>query len=248
MSARFTEGERYQEYTDEGGKKRERLVAGLRFTAGKMADSGRFEVESLAARFTGQSGEMSSIRSVGDTQTRWMLSEPMRANMVKTGVDFRRLKERPTTVYVILPAERLRTHSVGCAWSSRRSSAPFTGPAACARACISTKCPPSVTSGRSKCLRTRARLPDPDHRHLPGSGAARRSRERWESFVANAGFVQVFAPNDMTTAKWVSERAGKTTVVAPSASERRSPGGSDPSEGLSWSQVDLAPTNTNGTR
>lgn len=36
----------------------------------------------------------------------------MREDLKKNGVDFRKLKERPTTVYVILPAKRMRTHSV----------------------------------------------------------------------------------------------------------------------------------------
>ena len=36
----------------------------------------------------------------------------MRDDLKKQGVDFRKLKERATTVYVILPAERMRTHSV----------------------------------------------------------------------------------------------------------------------------------------
>ena len=43
--------------------------------------------------------------------------------------------------------------------------------------------------------------------------------ERWESFLANAGVVQGFAPNDLTTADWMSRRAGQTTLVAPSSSE-----------------------------
>ena len=36
----------------------------------------------------------------------------MRDDLKKPGVDFCKLKEKPTTVYVILPAERMRMHSV----------------------------------------------------------------------------------------------------------------------------------------
>ena len=46
--------------------------------------------------------------------------------------------------------------------------------------------------------------------------------ERWESFVANAGVVQGFAPNDLTTVDWMSRRAGQTTLVAANTSESRS--------------------------
>ena len=38
--------------------------------------------------------------------------------------------------------------------------------------------------------------------------------ERWETFIANAGVVIGFAPNDLTTAGWMSQRSGQSTVVA----------------------------------
>ena len=47
--------------------------------------------------------------------------------------------------------------------------------------------------------------------------------ERWESFLANAGVVQGFAPNDLTTADWMSRRAGQTTLIASNTSENVSP-------------------------
>src|ERR1700733_11614712 len=38
-------------------------------------------------------------------------------------------------------------------------------------------------------------------------------KERWETFIANAGVVFGFAPNDLTTADWMSRRSGQSTVV-----------------------------------
>jgi type IV secretion system protein VirD4 len=64
-------------------------------------------------------------------------------------------------------------------------------------------------------------------------------KERWESFLANAGVVQGFTPNDLTRADWMSRRAGQTTLLAPSASENRAPG-QPLSEGTSWHQVGRA--------
>jgi type IV secretory pathway TraG/TraD family ATPase VirD4 len=46
--------------------------------------------------------------------------------------------------------------------------------------------------------------------------------ERWESFLANAGVVQGFAPNDLTTADWMSRRTGQTTLIAANTSENLS--------------------------
>jgi hypothetical protein len=52
------------------------------------------EAEHISPRtHRAEADELSSIRSMADTQTRWILSEPMR-------VDFSKLKEKPTTVYV----------------------------------------------------------------------------------------------------------------------------------------------------
>ena len=64
--------------------------------------------------------------------------------------------------------------------------------------------------------------------------------ERWESFLANAGVVQGFAPNDLTTADWMSRRAGQTTLVAPNTSETLSPGTGKVSESTSWTQISRA--------
>ena len=60
-------------------------------------------------------------------------------------------------------------------------------------------------------------------------------KERWESFLANAGVVQGFTPNDLTTADWMSRRAGQATMLAPSSSESRSPKG-ERSETTGWNQ------------
>lgn len=251
----LTEAERYEQYTvkvdkaegddakaDKDGKvtkKRERLVSGLRFTAGKMTESSRFEIASLASRFTSQSNEITSIRSVGDTQTRWMLSELMRADMAKPGVDFRCLKERPTTVYVILPAERLRTHSVWLRLVITSILRALYRPGGLRTRLFLDEMP---ALGRLGPLEDAFGLVRGYRTQIIGicqdlAQLKTLYKDRWESFVANAGFVQAFAPNDLTTAKWISERAGKTTVVAPAANERHSPHGGDPSEGLSWSQV-----------
>lgn len=39
-------------------------------------------------------------------------------------------------------------------------------------------------------------------------------KDRWETFIANAGVVLGFTPNDLTTAEWMSKRSGQTTIVA----------------------------------
>ncbi|MFX8708348.1 hypothetical protein ABTM42_21265, partial [Acinetobacter baumannii] len=77
----------WSRWTDpESGKQREERTRGLRVTAADMVAEGGYEIASLAARFTEQSNELASVRSTADTQTRWILSPPMRDDLKKPGV------------------------------------------------------------------------------------------------------------------------------------------------------------------
>jgi type IV secretion system protein VirD4 len=42
--------------------------------------------------------------------------------------------------------------------------------------------------------------------------------QQWESFIANAGVLQAFAPQDATTAEYLSRISGQRTAVALSSS------------------------------
>lgn len=44
-------------------------------------------------------------------------------------------------------------------------------------------------------------------------------KERWETFMGNAGVLQFFGNNDLTTLEWISKRLGNTTVEQLSASQ-----------------------------
>lgn len=37
-------------------------------------------------------------------------------------------------------------------------------------------------------------------------------KERWETFLGNAGVLQFFGNNDLTTLEWISKRCGRTTI------------------------------------
>ncbi|MHB0704102.1 type IV secretory system conjugative DNA transfer family protein [Roseomonas mucosa] len=37
-------------------------------------------------------------------------------------------------------------------------------------------------------------------------------KDRWETFLGNAGVVQLFGNNDLTTLEWISKRCGRTTI------------------------------------
>lgn len=211
----------------------QRQLAGLRVTAAKMAAQGGYEIASLAGRFTNLTDEISSIQSTADTQTRWLLSRPMRADLAKPGIDFGKLKERPTTVYVILPAERLRTHSV---WLrlvivSALRALYRPGPVGTVlfideMAALGHLAPLEDAFGlvRGYGIQIVGILQD-----LPQLQGL--YKERWETFIANAGAVFGFAPNDLTTAGWMSDRSGQMTAVVKGFSESHSSSGSGESAG-----------------
>jgi type IV secretion system protein VirD4 len=241
VRALLTEADKWERYTGEDGKTRERQTAGLTITAADMVAEGGYEIASLAGRFTERTNELTSIRSTADTQTRWILSEPMRDDLKKSGVDFSKLKKRPTTVYVILPAERMRTHSVWLRLVIVSALRALYRPGGLRTLFLIDEMP---ALGHLAPLEDAFGLVRGYRVQIAGicqdlAQLKALYKERWESFLANAGVVQGFTPNDLTTADWMSRRAGQTTLVAENSSESRQAQGHR-NETTSWQQVGRA--------
>jgi type IV secretion system protein VirD4 len=239
----LTERDRFENYTGDDGKKLELPTAGLRFTATQMTNDGGYEIASLASRFAGRdTNELASIRSTGDTQTRWLLSKPMRDDLKKPGVDFRKLKDKPTTVYVILPAERMRTHSTWLRLVVVSALRALYRPGGLRTLFLIDEMPALGHLGPLEDAFGLVRGYNVQIAGICQDLAQLKAlyNERWESFLANAGVVQGFAPNDLTTADWMSRRAGLTTLIASNTSENVSPATGQRNEGTSWNQVGRA--------
>ena len=240
----LTEADEWERVLDEHDKQHDQMVRGLRVTAADMVASGNYEVASLAARFTERSNELASVRSTADTQTRWILSPPMREDLKarrddpkKPGVEFGKLKETPTTVYVILPAERMRTHSVWLRLVIVSALRALYRPGGLRTLFLIDEMP---ALGHLGPLEDAFGLVRGYRVQIAGicqdlNQLIALYKDRWESFLANAGVVQGFTPNDLTTAKWMSERAGQATMLAPSSSESRSPKG-ERSQTSGWNE------------
>ncbi|MGD0192892.1 MAG: type IV secretory system conjugative DNA transfer family protein [Rhizomicrobium sp.] len=223
----------------EGNRKQS---AGLRRTAATMADQGGFEIESLIGRFTRESDEIASIQSAADRHTAWMLSPLMRANMARNDIDFADLKERPITVYLILPAERLRTHSVWLRLVIVSALRALYRPGGLKTlfmldefAQLGHLAPMEDAFGLVRGFGVQLWPVLQDLNQLKAL-----YKERWETFVGNAGVVQGFAPNDLTTAEWMSRRTGDTTVTAAgynTGDSLSNAGQGSMSTGLSYGQV-----------
>lgn len=59
-------------------------------------------------------------------------------------------------------------------------------------------------------------------------------QERWETFMGNAGLLEFFGNNDITTLEWISKRLGKTTVVLRQKTEVTPGASKDGAMGFSW--------------
>jgi type IV secretion system protein VirD4 len=210
--------------------------------SGELTIKAGFEIASLAGRFTESTKELASIQSTADTQTRWLLSRRMRDDLNKArGIDFRDLRRAPTTVFVILPAERMRTHSV---WlrlvvvSVLRAMYQAEGLRTMLLidelAALGHLGPLEDAFGLVRGYGVQIVGVLQDLAQLKTL-----YKERWESFLANAGVVQGFAPNDLTTAEWMSRRSGQKTITLQSGSESQGLSGNSENRnrGDAWNQM-----------
>ena len=129
---------------------------------------------------------------------------------------FGKLKEKPTTVYVILPAERMRTHSVWLRLVVVSALRALYRPGGLRTLLLIDEMPALGHLGPLEDAFGLVRGYKVQIAGICQDLAQLKAlyKERWESFLANAGVVQGFTPNDLTTADWMSRRAGQTTLVA----------------------------------
>lgn len=223
------------------GKTRGKQVAGLSVTIQDICKYGTHAMRSLASRFISQRDEIAGVCSTADGQTWWMLSGPLSDNMARNDVDFSQLKKKPTTVYVVLPAEYLTSHAM---WL---------------RVVIVSAMRALYSTGGLRTLFILDEFAQLGHlTPVEDAFALVRGygiqlwpvvqdvnqlkaiyKERWESLVSNAGIVQAFAPNDLTTANWMSKHTGDTTVVAQGFNKGGSQnnGGPSSSHGANFQQI-----------
>lgn len=217
------------------------------------------EMAIKAARFgdiNPENRELHGVLSTALTQTRWLDSRPVKADLAKNPFDFSSLKNTPTTVFLILPARRLGTHS---AWLRLMVAS------------IVQKLMKDVRKPKVPVL-----LMMDEYAALAGGsnygsgadgdgfpviarnmamfrgyglklwtvwqdlGQAQRiyGAEGFSSFLANAGVTQMFAPQDSITSEYFSKMTGQTTREILTRGESLSPnpmmpGGMQQSESVS---------------
>ena len=210
------------------------------------------ELAVKAGRFldlTPDNKELNSIVSTALTQTRWLDSRPIKADLSvdsreNTAFDFSRMKSEPVTVYLILPARRLGTHSTWLRLMITSVLQPLmksTGKADVPILLMLDEYFALAEGGFSVIEKNMAMFRGYGIKLWTVwqdlSQAHKLYGDNWESFAANAGVLQSFAPQDLVTAEYLSKRSGQTTKVALSSGQNRDRGGAPSGESVNFSSV-----------
>ena len=129
------------------------------------------------------------------------------------------MKQKPVTVWLILPARRLVTHAKWLRLILTTAIQALMNDTHRAKVPVAIVCDEAAALGHLPILENTVAL-------MRGYGlklitiwqdlAQLRSiyKERWESFIGNAGVLQSFSAQDVGTAEYLSQRTGQTTRQA----------------------------------
>lgn len=163
--------------------------------------------------------ELQSVMSTANANTHFLDSPALQDCLKKSTFDFADLKsdENPLTVYLIIPAERLQTHG---RWLRVLVSMAL-------QSITRTRGKPKIPAlfildefaalGRMEMMEQAIGL-------MAGFGlkcwiflqdmsqAQDLYKNRWQTFLANSGVIQVFGTSDMNTAEYISRTLGQMTI------------------------------------
>jgi type IV secretion system protein VirD4 len=163
---------------------------------------------------TADNKELNGIISTALTQTRWIDSRPISDDLEKGKFDFGSLKKRKTTVYLILPPRYLATHAAWLRVLITSALMPMLRSVDDAEVPVLLMLDEFAARGRVDMIEKNVAL-------MRGYGVKlwvvlqdlaqikTLYKDRWESFIGNAGVVQSFAPQDMTTRDYLSRLSGQ---------------------------------------
>lgn len=204
------------------------MVAGIFHDCEELTvKAGRFK------EITPDNKELNSILSTALTQTRWLDSRPVKADLARGEYDFGRMKEEPTTVYLILPARRLGTHATWLRLMIASVLRPLMLDTRAATVPVLFMLDEFAQLGHLGIIEQNLAM-------MRGYGvklwavfqdlsqAKDIYKDRWESFLGNAGVLQSFAPQDVVTAEYLSKRTGQSTRAVLSYGVNRQPGSNAP--------------------
>ncbi|HEX4077914.1 MAG TPA: type IV secretory system conjugative DNA transfer family protein [Rhizomicrobium sp.] len=191
---------------------------GIPYTAMAMMKSKLPALRQKAGQFVRTGGEVASIVSSADTQTEALDDAEIATDLRKPGIDFREMKKRPITVYLILLPDMMDRHA---RWLRMLISTALRGvlsPRQHGDKQVFYFLDEFAALGHLSIIETTWALVRGDGIQLvPVFQDINQLRalyqKRAETFIAQAGAVLAFGPNDLETADWMSRRAGERTEL-----------------------------------
>ena len=161
--------------------------------------------------------ELNAIRRTAKVQTDWLDSPAIRLELKGPALQFEMLKQHPTTIYLVLPPERLASHGVWLRLMVTSILLPLLRSVEAAPVPVLLMLDEFAQLGPMEVILNNYAL-------MRGFGvklwtiwqdltqAKRLYRDQWESFISNAGIVQTFAPQDLTTRDYLSKLSGDRII------------------------------------
>jgi type IV secretion system protein VirD4 len=181
-------------------------------------DLGHEELAIKAARYRDinpENRELNAILSTAMTHSRWIDSRPVKADLARGAFDFSVMKDRPVTIYLILPANRLGTHS---SWLRLIITAVVQK---LIKGLHPSQVPVLLMCDEAAQLRDLPAIQNnmaifrgydiklwSVYQDVPQAQLTL-GNDRFASYAANAGVLQSFQAQDVTTARFLSERSGE---------------------------------------
>lgn len=203
------------------GRVRELLnLDGEAFTAfiDKMKQSPNEYVQAAAGRISNKADkERASVISTAQQNTHFLEGPRIRESLSASDFDFRELENGKTDIYLILPADKLRSHS---RWLRLMLNIAITAITRFAK----KPDPPVYFLLEEMGALGRLEVIESAYGLMAGYGMQLHAivqdfsqlrdlyGERWQSFIANSGFIQCFGTGDPMTAEYISKLCGVGTV------------------------------------
>ena len=214
--------------------------AGLPATLAKIAASGHRGMANKAGPLMQEAKSIRDVIGEAAAQTEFLDDPEMVADLAQAGPDFARMKDKATTVYLILPADMMERHTK---WFRLVLSAALR---ALMRPRLKGQLPVTflleeyflIASGGLKIIEScMAYVRGFGIQLVPVLQDLNQLQDlypkRWQTFLSNAGVAaHVGPPGDLTTSEWISKRSGDTTDFTQNVSDQNSQGFSPDKEGI----------------
>lgn len=197
---------------------------GIPAYAQEMANSLIIGMRNKGGQFVNWNKEIHSVASTARAETEFLDDVQMAYCLARNDFDFREVKERPTSVYLVLPMEVMHRHGK---WLRMILTSAL-------QACMrprSANAPRTLFIFNEFAALGHLQLIEDNFTVVRGAGIQmipvlqdlnqlkHLYDKRWQTFIANADVTVTFAPNDVESAEWFSKRSGETARLKVNVTE-----------------------------